>query len=388
MRKLWVLGIACALWLVSLRGDGARAQTLVDQTLFLTFIPNVQFAPFYVALEQGYFAQQGLDITIQHGDEPVGVDLVAANQLQFAIVGGEQVIAARANGRPVVFVYEWWQNYPVGVVAPVESGITIPQDLAGRRVGLPGFFGANYTGIQAILASVDLTERDLQLEPIGFNAPEVICVGGVEAAVVYINNEPLQIRQRALAGDCGDVSDVVVLPVSNYADLVSNGLITNEATIAENPDLVRAMVTAVDAGLHDAVNNPAQAYLDSAVYVEGLLTDEQRPVFEALAAEQAAWLAENPAPPSDDPAAVREHRLEINTRRIAQMLNLYETFDPATLLQYAVLNETISFWDADRLGVTDPVSWAVTQDTLISMGLLSAPLDDLDAAYTNAFLPE
>ncbi|MDZ4765170.1 MAG: ABC transporter substrate-binding protein [Chloroflexota bacterium] len=384
MRKSWL--IVMALLLVGVRANSANAQVAVDQTLFLTFIPNVQFAPVYVALEKGYFAENGINLTIQHGDEPVGVDLIAANQLQFGIVGGEQVIAARANGRPVVFVYEWFQNYPVGVVAPVEAGIASVEDLRGRRVGLPGFFGASYTGIQAMLAAADMTQGDVQLEPIGFNAPEIVCVGGVDAAVVYINNEPLQIRQRAQLGDCGSVSDVIVLPVADYADLVSNGLITNETMIAENPDLVRAMVAAFDAGLRDAIRNPAEAYLLSARHVEGLLTDDQRVAFEAAAAEQAVWLDANPAP--DASTAVSAYRLELATQRMDSLVRLYSDFDPATLLQYAVLVETITFWDADQLGVTDPVSWAVTQDTLLNMALLSAPLDDLDAAFTNVFLPE
>jgi NitT/TauT family transport system substrate-binding protein len=370
-------------WLIVLLGlvvgvVGASAQERTPQTLFLTFIPNVQFAPVYVALEQGYFAEQNLDVAIEHGDEPVGVDLIAAGQRQFGIIGGEQVIAARANGRPVVFVYEWFQRYPVGIVASADSNIESMADLRGRRVGIPGRFGASYTGFLAMLSASGMTESDVQLEPIGFNAPEVVCAGGVEASVVYINNEPLQIRQRAEMGDCGAISDVTVLPAFDLVDLVSNGLVTNEATIAEQPDLVRAMVAGYDAGLREAIRNPAAAYLASAAHVEGLLPDDQRPAFEAAAAEQAAWLADNPD----------ANREAVAQRRVDSLAALMVEFDPAALLQYAVLLETITFWDADRVGYTDPVSWALTQDALLSMGAISAPLDDLDAAFSNAFLPE
>ncbi|HUN10607.1 MAG TPA: ABC transporter substrate-binding protein, partial [Aggregatilineales bacterium] len=171
-----------------------ETKSLVDQTFFMTFVPNVQFAPIYVALEKDYLSNAGLNVTIEHGDENVGVDLIATNQRQFGLISGEEVLKARAQGRPVVSVYEWFQRYPVGIVYPLGQGIESPADLAGRKVGIPGRFGASYNGLIALLNANNLTEQDIQLEAIGFNAADVFCVGGVQASVVYINNEPLQIQ--------------------------------------------------------------------------------------------------------------------------------------------------------------------------------------------------
>ena len=124
----------------------AGAQDLMEVELFLTYIPNVQFAPVYVALEQGYFAEAGLDVSIRHGAEHDGVDLVAANQLQLGIFGGEQVLLARAQGRPVVSVYEWFQRFPAGVVAAALSPqIESLADLAGKRVGIHGRSGVTWS---------------------------------------------------------------------------------------------------------------------------------------------------------------------------------------------------------------------------------------------------
>ena len=117
-----------------------------------------------------------------------------------------------------------------------DSGITSPADLKGKQIGIPGLFGASYTGVIALLAANDLTEQDVQLQSIGFNAPQVICVGGVQAAVVYVNNEPLQIQDRIDKNDCGSVTGITVFPVSDAADMVSNGIVTNEETIASDPD--------------------------------------------------------------------------------------------------------------------------------------------------------
>ncbi|HVU12684.1 MAG TPA: ABC transporter substrate-binding protein, partial [Phototrophicaceae bacterium] len=236
---------------------GAQAQSASHNlTFFLTYIPNIQFAPIYVALEKGYFSDAGLNVTLQSGDEPDGINLVAANQLQFALASGEQIIAARANQRPVKFVYAWFQKYPVGVVVTDASGIKSPADLKGKQIGISGLFGASYTGVIALLSANNLTEQDVQLQTIGYNAPQVICAGGVQAAVIYVNNEPLQLQSSIDQHDCGDVTGITVFPVSDAAAMVSNGIITNEDTLTNDPELVKAFVDAFDHGLRDTINNP------------------------------------------------------------------------------------------------------------------------------------
>jgi NitT/TauT family transport system substrate-binding protein len=358
--------------LVILSAIGVQAQDAPrDLTFFLTYIPNIQFAPVYVALEKGYFADAGLNVTLQSGDEPDGINLIAANELQFGFASGEQVIAARAQERPVRFVYEWFQKYPVGVLVTDTSGVTAPADLAGQKIGIPGLFGASYTGVIALLAANDLTEQDVQLEPIGFNAPQVVCVGGVQAAVVYTNNEPLQIQDRIDADDCGGVTGITVFPVADVADMVSNGIITNEETIASEPELVAAFVAAYDQALRDTINNPAEAYLLSASYVDGLpLPDDLKTVLESEAATAEAL-------------STTEERTDYRTSLLDALRS--ET-DGTALLQVEVLLSSIALWDADQLGYSDEASWQVTQDTLIAMGLLDVPID-LSAAYTNEFLP-
>ncbi len=350
------------------------AQDVSDQTLFLTFVPNIQFAPFYVAIEKGYFAEAGINITIEHGDEPIGVDLIASGSRQFGIISGEQVIAARANGRPVVYVYQWFHQFPVAIVATENSGIESIAELAGRRVGLPGRFGASYSGLVATLSANGMTEGDLSLQEIGFNAPEVICIGGVEAAAVYINNEPVQIQNRIDAGDCGSVTGIRVFPVADYAAVVSNGLVTNEQTITENPELVGAMVGAIDQAVRDVLNNPAEAYLISAGYVEGLpLSDDFRTWLEA---ETSAASERGSASP-----------LESVVYNQALRDSLTDVSDRGAALQFEILLNTAALWANDPLGYTDPAAWETTAQTLITMGFLDE-VPDLSGAFTNDFLPQ
>ncbi len=290
------------------------------------FVPNVQFAPFYVAVERGYYADEGIQIQFDYSFETDGVRLVGAGELPFSLVSGEQVLLARAQGLPVVYVMAWWNDYPIAVAAPRQGDIERPQDLVGRQVGIPGTFGASYVGFRALLHAVGVTEEQLTLESIGFNQVEVLVAEQVEAVVVYANNEPLQLEARGVP--------VELFRVADYVQLASNGLLTNEQTLLDRPELVRGMVRASLRGLQDTLENPDQAFEVCKRYVEGLS----------------------------------------------------ELSDADQQLQRQVLAASIDFWRSEQPGRSDPAAWENMQSILLEMGLLSEP-QDLSAAFTNEYLP-
>ncbi|XWX04557.1 ABC transporter substrate-binding protein [Aggregatilineales bacterium SYSU G02658] len=367
-RWMGLLGLLAAV--VSVSAQQAAAP------FYLTFIPNIQFAPLYVAIQNGYFQEAGQPIREEYVNEPDAIDLVAVGQANFAIVSAEQVILAGANGRPITYVYNWFDDYPIAIVASADAGIETIRDLVGRRVGVPIRSGANYTGLTALLRAEGLSESDIDLQEIGFNAPEAFCTGRVEASAVYINNEPLQIQRLIEAGQCS-VSEIRLFPVSEVLPLVSNGLIVNNDFLNRNPDLVAQFVEAYHRGLQEVINNPARAYLLSLAHVENLpMNDDLRAVLEQEAAEQDAFLAAQP-----DREAIAASREALRERLHAQ-------FDRSLLLQMDVLLNTIELWDSDPLGMTEADAWSNMVDVLQELGKLPARATGLDALFTNQFVPE
>ncbi len=252
--------------------DEPGANEILRLRLPMGYIPDPQYAPFYVAVEKGYFAEEGLELDFDYSFETDGMALVGANELPFAIVGGDQAILARAQDLPVVYVMEWFQKYPIAVVSRAEAGINSPQDLVGRTVGLPGFFGTSYVGYVGLLSANDLTQEQVNATDVGFTQVETLLSDQAEAVVVFANNEPVQLANM------GEATNVI--RVADYIDLVHNGVITNEETIANDPDLVERFVRAILRGLADTLADPDGAYEISKKYVEGL-DDSRREVLEA-----------------------------------------------------------------------------------------------------------
>ncbi|MDO5683262.1 MAG: ABC transporter substrate-binding protein, partial [Propionibacteriaceae bacterium] len=121
---------------------GGSTQATQKFTLGLTYTPDIQFAPFYVAAEKGYFTDAGLDVTLRHhGANEQLFGAIQAGQEDMVYAGGAEFMQARSQGVPLVSVATYYQEYPVVLVVPQDSPIQSAADLKGRSVGVPGPFG-------------------------------------------------------------------------------------------------------------------------------------------------------------------------------------------------------------------------------------------------------
>jgi NitT/TauT family transport system substrate-binding protein len=289
------------------------------------YIPDVQFAPFYVAQQRGYYAAEGLSVTIDHSSIQDALLQVAQGRLTFASATGDEILVARAQQIPIKMVFQTFQQYPIAVFAKAEQGITAPEDLAGKTIGIPGRFGASYVGLLGMLFQAGLSEDDVRLTEIGFTQAAAVEQDRVQAAVGYSNNEPLLLQNSGV--------EVDVLPVSATIDLVSNGIVASEALIADDPDLVRRFVRATARGLQDTIDDPQTAFTIALTFIPELTADRQPQELEKL-------------------------------------------------------KQTIELWRGgpNGLGYSDPAAWQTTYEFLRNSGILESEVA-IEQAFTNDLRP-
>ncbi len=301
----------------------ATASALTSVTVVMGYIPDIQFAPWYVADKKGYFAAEGLQVKYNWGFEVDGVKLVGANQADFALLGGDQVIQARSQNIPLVYVANYYNAFPIAIFSLKDKNIKTPQDLVGKKVGLPAFYGATYTGWRALLYGADIKESEVQTQNIGFTQGAAVTQGLVDAAAGYSNNEPVQL---ALAG-----KQINVIQVSDYSKLVGIGLVTNEKTVAERPEIVQKVVTALIRGIEDTINNPDEAL-----------------------------------------------NISLQSLPEAGGQNLKTT--------QAVLNASVKLMVSPHLGYVDPADWAASEKFMKDAGFIKTDVD-ISKIFTNKFVP-
>lgn len=256
--------------------DPAAAEPLREVSLGVGYIPSVQFAPFYVGIDQGFYANHGIDLSLEYGFENDYLSLVGTGARQFMVGSGDQVILGRAQGLPVTYVQRWFSKFPVVVFAKADAGIAVTADLQGKRVGIPGQFGASWIALLALLDSAGMSPADLDLQSIGFTQAAAVSEGVVDAAVDYAVNGPVLLGLSGIPTTQITVDDVLPMP--------ANGIVTNQTTIEEEPALVRNFAAATREAIAWTLANPDEAFAIGLKFVPEAGGDNEmanRAIFDA-----------------------------------------------------------------------------------------------------------
>lgn len=276
------------------------SRTVTKLTVGLTYIPNVQFAAFYVAKGNGLFAGEGLDVSLRHhGAQEDLFGALLANTEQLVCASSDEAMVAHTSEHKLVTTGTLFQRYPVCLVAPKAAGITSLADLAGKRIGIPGHFGSSYYAMLAGLKRAGMTEGDVSLQDIGYTQFTALRAGRVDAVVGYLNNEPVVANAQWFEVDVLDLVDPAA------PSLVGPGIIT----LADRLDrdvlgrVNRALVAAeklIEADLSVGVEAAAR-------FVPAINTDAARSDATAvLAATSHLWFGTDGA----ISAAVNTHAFE------------------------------------------------------------------------------
>lgn len=251
-------------------------------TVGLTYIPDIQFAAFYVADKSGYFTDEGVNVTLRHhgASEPLLGALNAGTE-HVVFAGGDEMMQARSQGTDVVDFATLYQRHPACLIAKKSAGITKPADIKGKKVGLPGGYGEGWFFLLALLKQVGLAQTDITVMKIGFTQRAALVGDRCDAVIGFINNDVVQLREmgvevNTIELDSGGPSSV---------QLVGAGLGATSGLITSQPEALRGVVKAVRRALADIVKDPQVAVAAARDYVATLRTpDGEKAALATLAA--------------------------------------------------------------------------------------------------------
>jgi len=251
-----LLGVFVGLVLVAACAGSATTPTpqpLNEVSLQLQWVTQAQFAGYYVALEKGWYLEEGIDLTIVPGGPDITpVDLVAAGNRDFGTTLLADLIVAVQNGKPVRSIAQLQQRNGLVLVAFKESGIEEPQDFRDKIVGV--WLGSWEAQFYALMAQEGLTSADYTVVSQGYSM-DAFLQRDLDVASAMLYNEYHVVLESGIAAE--------ELNVIDYADyglgFPGDTLFTSSQLAEQNPELCVRMVRASLRGWQYAIDHPEEA---------------------------------------------------------------------------------------------------------------------------------
>lgn len=324
------LSVAAGIAALAFPGSGS-AQDLEEINVLLPNPSAINVFPLWVAIGEGYFEEEGLAVNVEAVDGSSQVlQAMSAGQAQIGLPGPGPVLAARARGVDVVFIYNHFAKSVFGVVVREESAHQTPADLKGTTIGVGTADGAEVGFTRAILTDLSMVEgTDYTFLPVGdgglaaaaFERGDIESYAAAVSDAAIMNSRGLKLRE--------------ITPEA-YLAYFGNGYAALRSYIDTNPDVIegfgRAMVRAVKFGM-----DPANEKVVLAHAAEGNPQEGEDPAFAAAL--------------------------------LTSIKGRVTPFDPS------------KGW-----GYQPPEHWELWHKSQVASGALEAPLDDLSQAYTNDFI--
>ncbi|HEX2154496.1 MAG TPA: ABC transporter substrate-binding protein [Acidimicrobiia bacterium] len=245
-------GLLAALVVVACGGSTSGDDELKDVTFMAGFAPqaNLPFVGAYVAKDRGFFAEEGLDVTIEHsagGGEHL--QLLAAGEVDVTTQDAAVLLQRRADpGLPLVSIALIGQRGQQAFVALADSGIESPADWPGHTVG---YKGTPPPDLFAILDAVGVDREAVELVNVGFD-PRILTEGQVDVYPVFKSNEPDTLAGWGFDFHLWDAADYGV-PTLGLA------YVATEGTVASDPVMLEGFTRAVIRGIEFARDEPEAA---------------------------------------------------------------------------------------------------------------------------------
>ncbi|MEX1134458.1 MAG: ABC transporter substrate-binding protein [Acidimicrobiia bacterium] len=300
---------------------------LTPLTFMAGFSPqaNLPFVGAYVAQDLGYFEDVGLSVTIEHsGGGGEHLQLLAAGEVDVTTQDAAVLLQRRADpGLPLVSIGLIGQRGQQAFVALADSGIETPADWVGHTVG---YKGTPPPDVFAIMDAVGVDPDQVDLVNVGFD-PRILTEGQVDVYPVFKSNEPHTLAELGFELNMWEAADYGI-PTLGLT------YVATEETVASQPEILEAFMTAVIRGIEYARDNP-----DAAIEV----------VMAHVGAD-----------------ADQDHQRFILDTELADAESEHT--------------------DRHGIGWQTSEQWQTLHDLLVRYGALTAPVDATEA-FTTSFLP-
>lgn len=259
----------------------AKSSAIV-QTIGLTYIPNIQFAPFYTGKALRLF---GDAVELRHHGSSEGLfSALIADKEHYVVAAADEMMQARAEGMDLVAVAQLYRSYPVVLVVPEDSPIKTPADVRGHTLGVPGRFGASWFGTQVLLKSGGLKESDVKIQEIGYTLVAALSGRKVDAVVGFSNNDVVNLVAAGVK-----IRTIPLAP--EKVPLVSACLITTRKHLEAQPEAVRSVVAGFVKATEAVIKDPAAAITHAEAHVPSYKSDatQREAAVRTLAASIDIW---------------------------------------------------------------------------------------------------
>ena len=262
MKRIATLALAGALLLAGCSAPASDeqetttgGQELREISVVLDWYPNALHAFLYVAMEKGYYEEEGLKVNIQFpSNANDAISLVAAGQADIGLYYQQDVIQARAEQNvPVKSIGAVVQG-PLNIILSLEEkNITSPEDLVGKTIGYAGT-ELSEALVRSIMEYVGADYSDVTMIDVGFDLMSSMTTGNVDATIgCLVNHEVPQMEEEGFAVNWFDLDDY---GVPTYYEGI---FLANDEMIANDPETLEAFLRASARGFADMKADPEAA---------------------------------------------------------------------------------------------------------------------------------
>ena len=257
MKRILSILLVCVLLLCgcSTNNDNGNSNELKELDVVLDWYPNALHAFMYVAIEKGYYEEEGLKVNIRFpSNSNDAISLVAAGQADIGLYYQQDVIQARTKQNvPVKSIGAVVQG-PLNIVLSLkEKNITTAEDLVGKTIGYAGT-ELSEALIRSIMNYVGVDYSDVTMIDVGFDLMSSMTTGKVDATIgCLVNHEVPQMEEEGFSVNWFDLDEY---GVPTYYEGV---FLANDNAIENDSETLKAFLRASAKGFADMKANPEEA---------------------------------------------------------------------------------------------------------------------------------